>query len=107
MKLTRSLPPATTVPVLTVADVRAAVAWLTRAFGFVERLRIGEGPRSQLDIAGGGAVSLAGGRPDPREPRPREASHSVLVRVSDARAHFVRSREAGARILMEPTDFEY
>jgi uncharacterized glyoxalase superfamily protein PhnB len=107
MKINRSIPAATTVPVLTVADVRTAVVWLTTAFGFAERLRIGEGHRSQLDIPDGGAVILAEVRPDTREPRPGEASHSVLVRVSDARAHFVRSRDAGARILMEPTDFEY
>ncbi|HTA33662.1 MAG TPA: VOC family protein [Solirubrobacteraceae bacterium] len=107
MKINRSIPAATTVPVLTVADVRAAVVWLTTAFGFAERLRIGEGHRSQLDIPDGGAVILAEVRPDTREPRPGEASHSVLVRVIDARAHFVRSRDAGARILMEPTDFEY
>lgn len=107
MKINRSIPATTTVPVLTVADVRGAVVWLTQAFGFAERLRIGEGHRSQLDIPDGGAVILAEVRPDTREPRPGEASHSVLVRVSDARAHLVRSRDAGARILMEPTDFEY
>jgi uncharacterized glyoxalase superfamily protein PhnB len=107
MKINRSIPAATTAPVLTVADVRAAVVWLTEAFGFAERLRIGAGHRSQLDVPDGGAVILAEVRPDTREPRPGEASHSVLVRVSDARAHFLRSRDAGARILMEPTDFEY
>ncbi len=107
MQINRSIPAATTVPVLTVADVRAAVVWLSQAFGFAERLRIGEGHRCQLDIPDGGAVILAEVRPDTREPRPGEASHSVLVRVSDARAHFARSRDAGARILMEPTDFEY
>jgi len=34
-------------------------------------------------------------------------THSVLVRVEDARAHCERARAHGARILMEPTDFEY
>ena len=70
MKGNRSIPAATTVPVLTVADVRASVAWLTRAFGFAERLRIGEGHRSQLEIPNGGAVIVAEVRPDTREPRP-------------------------------------
>ncbi|MGO9490566.1 MAG: VOC family protein [Solirubrobacteraceae bacterium] len=107
MKSNRSIPAVTTVPVLTVADVRAAVAWLTQAFGFTERLRIGEGHRSQLEVPDGGAVILAEVRPDTRVPTRGTASHSVLVRVSDARAHFVRSRDAGARILLEPTDFEY
>jgi uncharacterized glyoxalase superfamily protein PhnB len=31
----------------------------------------------------------------------------VTVRVEDARAHCARARAHGARILMEPTDFEY
>ena len=30
-----------------------------------------------------------------------------MVRVEDARAHCGRARGHGARILMEPTDFEY
>jgi uncharacterized glyoxalase superfamily protein PhnB len=90
-----------------VADVQESVAWLSEAFGFVERLRIGEGHRSQLEVPDGGAVILAEVRPNTRVPTSGAASHSVLVRVADARSHFVRSREAGARILMEPTDFEY
>jgi uncharacterized glyoxalase superfamily protein PhnB len=31
----------------------------------------------------------------------------VVVRVDDARAHCEHAREHGAKILMEPTDFEY
>jgi uncharacterized glyoxalase superfamily protein PhnB len=30
-----------------------------------------------------------------------------MVRVDDASAHCERAREHGARIVMEPTDFEY
>jgi uncharacterized glyoxalase superfamily protein PhnB len=37
----RSLPTATVIPVLVYPDVRAAVVWLSEAFGFVERVRIG------------------------------------------------------------------
>lgn len=38
----RSIPSATTIPVLIYSDVRAAVSWLSEAFGFAERLQIGE-----------------------------------------------------------------
>jgi len=107
MRSNRSIPSATTIPVLTVADVREAVAWLSDAFGFTERLRIGEGHRSQLETPEGGAVILAEVRPDTRVPTPGSAAHSVMVRVPDARTHFERARDAGARILTEPTDFEY
>jgi hypothetical protein len=42
VKSDRSIPEATVVPVLVYPDVRAAVDWLSRAFGFSERVRIGE-----------------------------------------------------------------
>ena len=46
MRQNRSIPNSTIIPVLTYPDVRAAVAWLEAAFGFTERLRIGESHRS-------------------------------------------------------------
>jgi uncharacterized glyoxalase superfamily protein PhnB len=106
MKNNRSIPKATVVPVLIYPDVRAAVAWLTAAFGFVERVQIGEDHRSQLAV-GDGAVIVGDARGERRPPRPGEVTGSVLVRVEDARAHCERAREHGARIVMEPTDFEY
>ncbi|MHC3467539.1 VOC family protein [Streptomyces sp. 7R007] len=106
MRPNRSIPAPTVIPVLTYPDVRAAVAWLAAAFGFVERVRIGEHHRAQLKV-GDGAVIIGDVHRDRRPPRPGEVTHSVTVRVQDARAHCARAREHGARILMEPTDFEY
>ena len=106
MRTNRSIPSATVIPVLIYPDVRAAVAWLGAAFGFVERLRIGEDHRSQLAV-GDGAVIIGDVRHDRRPPRPGEATHSVTVRVDDVNAHCARAREHGAEILMEPIDFEY
>ena len=106
MKRNRSIPSAQVVPVLIYPDVRAAVAWLSAAFGFVELVKIGEDHRAQLKV-GDGAVIVADVRYDRRPPRPGESTHSVLVRVDDARAHCERAKANGARILMEPTDFEY
>jgi len=106
VKKNRSIPSAVVIPVLIYPDVRAAVAWLGAAFGFVERLRIGEDHRSQLSV-GDGAVILGDVRHDRRPPRAGEATHSVMVRVEDANAHCARARAHGAEILMEPTDFEY
>lgn len=106
MKPTRSIPQATVIPVLIYPDVRQAVDWLCRAFGFSERVQIGESHRSQLRV-GDGAVIIGDVRYDRRPPREGEVTHSVMVRVEDARAHFERARQHGARVLMEPTDFEY
>jgi uncharacterized glyoxalase superfamily protein PhnB len=106
MKANRSIPVSTVIPVLIYPDVREAVAWLSPAFGFVERVRIGENHRAQLRF-GDGAVILGDVRGDRRPPRPGEATHSVTVRVEDARVHCERARAHGARILMEPTDMPY
>ena len=48
MKHNRSIPPVTVIPVLVYPDVRAAVDWLIAAFGFEERVRIGESHRAQM-----------------------------------------------------------
>ena len=106
MRPNRSIPSSAVIPVLIYPDVREAVAWLTAAFGFVERVRIGENHRSQLTV-GDGAIIIGDVRGERRPPRRGEATHSVMVRVDDVDAHCERARTHGARILMEPTDFEY
>jgi uncharacterized glyoxalase superfamily protein PhnB len=102
----RSIPSATVIPVLTYPDVREAVDWLGKAFGFAERVRIGENHRSQLSF-GDGAIIVGDVRHDRRPPRPGEVTQSVMVRVEDVDAHCERARALGARIVMEPTDFPY
>jgi uncharacterized glyoxalase superfamily protein PhnB len=106
VRANRSIPFAVVIPVLIYPDVREAVAWLSTAFGFAERVRIGENHRSQLSF-GDGAVIVADVRDERRPPRPGEVTHSVLVRVDDVDAHCANARKHGARILMEPTDFEF
>jgi uncharacterized glyoxalase superfamily protein PhnB len=106
VKSNRSIPQSTVIPVLIYPDVREAVDWLSTAFGFVERVQIGENHRSQLSF-GEGAVIVGDVRNERRPPRPGEVTHSVMVRVEDVDAHSERSEAHGARILMEPTDFPY
>lgn len=106
MKRNRSLPEATVIPELVYPDVRAAVAWLTAAFGFNERVKIGENHRSQLSF-GAGALIVEDTWGTRRPPLPGENTHSVMVRVQDARAHCERARSHGAKILTEPKDFPY
>jgi uncharacterized glyoxalase superfamily protein PhnB len=106
VKSNRSIPGATVMPVLIYSDVREAVDWLCDTFGFVERVFIGDNHRAQLSF-GDGALIVGDVRGDRRPPRPGETTHSVLVRVEDACAHCEHARARGARILMEPRDFEY
>jgi uncharacterized glyoxalase superfamily protein PhnB len=103
MKQNRSIPAATVIPVLVYPDVRAAVDWITEAFGFRERLQIGEGHRSQLSY-GNGAVILAEDSHGRQAPSAGDLAHSVTVRVENAQSHFEHAREAGAIITAEPTD---
>jgi uncharacterized glyoxalase superfamily protein PhnB len=106
VKPNRSIPSAQVIPVLVYPDVREAVEWLQAAFGFAERVRIGESHRSQLSY-GEGAVIVGDVRGERRAPRPGEETHSVVVRVEDARAHCEHARAHGATIRTEPTDWEY
>ena len=90
-------------PVLIYPDVREAVAWLRAAFGFVERVRIGESHRSQMRVGDGGAVIIGDVRRDRRPPQPGRVTHSVTVRVADVHAHCEHARQHGAQILMGPS----
>jgi len=103
----RSLPTATVIPVLVYPDVRAAVAWLTEAFGFVERVRIGDDHRSQMRVGDDGAVIVADVRGEQQPPQAGLTTHLLKVRVADVDAAFERARSHGARVLQEPTEFEY
>ena len=106
MKVNRSIPSATVIPVLIYPDVREAVDWLSRVFGFSERVRIGEDHRSQLSF-GDGAVIIGDVRGERRPPRPGEVTSSVMVRVDDVAAHYEHARAQGARIIEEPTEFPF
>jgi uncharacterized glyoxalase superfamily protein PhnB len=108
MRFNRSAPHARVVPVLTVADVRAAVAWYGRTFGFVEHVKIGTGHRAQLGLPGGQAAELivAEVRPGRRLPTD-ESSHQILLKVEDAAATLARAIASGATISDELRDQPY
>lgn len=105
--MNRSAPPATVTPVLFYPDVRAAVAWLESAFGFSERVRIGESHRAQLRVGTDGAVVVADVRGDQMAPSEAGVTQLIKVRVSDVDEAFARARDAGARVLQDPQTFEY
>lgn len=107
MMTNRSIPDATVIPVLVYPDVRAAVAWLTGAFGFVERVRIGDDHRSQMQVGTDGGVIVADVRGERRVPEPGVETHLLKVRVPDVDAQLERARAHGARVLKEPTEYDY
>jgi uncharacterized glyoxalase superfamily protein PhnB len=103
----RSIPSATVIPVLVYPDVRAAVDWLTEVFGFAEQVRIGDDHRSQLRIGTDGAVIVADVRGEQQPPAPGIVTHVLKVRVTDVDARFEWARAGGARVLQQPTEYEY
>lgn len=100
----RSMPSSVVIPVLAYPDVREAVAWLCRSFGFVERLQIGD-HRAQLCFGMGSVVVAA--RPGEPGASAAGAGCSVMVRVLDVDAHHQHAQVCGARILSPPTDYPY
>jgi len=106
MLTNRSAPPATVTPVLFYPDVRAAVAWLEAALGFEERVRIGDAHRAQLAF-GDGAVVVADVRGAQVAPSEGVVTHLVKLRVADVDVAFARAQEHGAKVLEEPTTWEY
>ena len=104
----RSMPPGTIIPELAYPDLDAAVAWLSRTFGFRERLRI-ENHRSQLVFGGESVIVVArsAGHASETADAARAAAPSVTVRVADVDAHYEHAKASGARILHPPETYEY
>jgi uncharacterized glyoxalase superfamily protein PhnB len=103
----RSAPPVTVTPVLIYPDVQAAVAWLESAFGFQERVRIGEAHRAQSRVGPDGAIVVADVRAEQVPPSDGVVTHLIKVRVADVDAAFARARDFGAHVLEEPGTYEY
>jgi len=98
----RSMPPGVIIPELAYDDVAVAAAWLCQAFGFRERLRIGD-HRVQLVFGGASVIAI-----ERRDGKPtNDADHAVMVHVADVDAHHAMARAAGARIVHAPTDYPY
>jgi uncharacterized glyoxalase superfamily protein PhnB len=103
----RSAPPATVTPVLVYPDVRAAVAWLEAAFGFEERVRIGDAHRAQMRVGVDAAIVVVDVGRDRVVPDGGGMTHLIKVRVPDVDSVFARACERGARVVEDVTTFEY
>ena len=102
MRPNRSVPDAAIIPELAYPDVRAAAAWLCDAFGFRERLRIGD-HRVQITFDGGALVVTE------RDPSHTgaDSDHATLVRVDDVDAVRERAVRHSARVVREPADYMF
>ena len=98
-------------PYLDYEDVASALDWLTRAFGFHERLRMpgpdGKITHAEMELA---ESVIMMGHPDPNYQNPKRTGHVsqlVSVYVDDVDNHFEQAKRAGATILAEPEDQFY
>ena len=98
-------------PYLLYEDVAGALDWLTRAFGFRERMRI-PGPDGKIGHAEmefeDGIIMM--GCPGPQYQNPKRVGHvtqNLYVYVDDVDKHFEKAKKEGATILEEPKDQFY
>jgi uncharacterized glyoxalase superfamily protein PhnB len=104
----RSVPADTVLPHVSYQSLMEAIAWLTRAFGFQEYYRYGDGPSGGQMWAGKAAIQLKQAGDGQRSPRQLGyGTQSLTVFVDDVDAHYVRAKAAGAKILEEPHETEY
>ena len=108
MVANRSAPPGPIVPTLIYADVAGAVAWLSAAFGFRERLRWGSADSFTAELeVGSGSMFVSGPHVGHESntgvafvpPRANELSHSLMVQVDDVDRHHDRAKAKGAVIV--------
>jgi len=98
------------IPYLHYDDVRAALEWLAKTFGFRVRLSLpgSDGSVMHAEMSFGDGFLMLGPaeqEPDTRSPRSLGGvNQSLYVYVGDVDEHFQRARAAGAHIVREPVD---
>ena len=93
----RSVPPGVIIPELPYEDVNEAAAWLCQAFGFKERLRIGN-HRCQLIFGQTSVVTVE---------RTKPGTSFILMHVHDVDDCYERAKKFGAGIIRPPTDYPF
>ena len=83
------------------ADANGAIEWLSRAFGFSERVvyRGADGTVHHAEMSLGPGIVMFG-QGDPSE-------QGIYVAVDDVDAHYARAKAAGAEIVREIEDTPY
>ena len=99
-------------PYLLYEDVGAALQWLSSAFGLKPYGDVYKDDGGIINHAamklGDGVIMMGHPGPDYRNPHKLGGvTQNLYVRVKGVDEHFARAREAGAKILQEPTDMFY
>jgi uncharacterized glyoxalase superfamily protein PhnB len=99
-------------PYLLYEDLSGAMAWLAKAFGFQERMRLAgpDGLPRHAEMTLGDDEALLLGHPGPRYRNPKHlgsVTQHLYVRVADVDSLFQRAVDAGAVVLEKPADQPY
>ena len=97
------------IPYLIYRDVAAALAWLSRAFGFSETMRTGTasgGIHAEMTL-NGAPIMLGQMAGSAAQGAASAQSHAVFIYLPDVDAHYARARAAGAEIAAAPRDLPY
>ena len=97
-------------PYLYYEDGVAALEWLSKAFGFRERMRMmnADGTMGHAEMELGDGVILMGSPPAHKSPAHLgQVTVGIYVHVDDVDAHLERAKAAGAQVDGEPVDQPY
>jgi uncharacterized glyoxalase superfamily protein PhnB len=102
MQKNRSVPTDIILPHVTYQNVRAAIEWLTRVFGFAEHYRYGDpaNPDGAQMHLGDAWIMVNSARPGRSTPAQLGSETQTLtVFIEDVEGHFEKVKSAGAKIV--------
>jgi uncharacterized glyoxalase superfamily protein PhnB len=93
-------------PYFSYRDASAALAWLSKAFGFEKtaEVRSPDGAIMHAEMTFGNGAIMLGTSAGEQRSQGVPAECGVYVFVDDVDTHFERAKAAGARIVIEPED---
>jgi uncharacterized glyoxalase superfamily protein PhnB len=107
MTTNRSVPVDTVLPHIVYQDVDAAIAWLTRVFGFKEHYRYGEPTSGAQMVASRSYIMVRSARGEKSPAMLGFGTQSLTIFVDDVDAHYVHAKASGASVVEEPHETEY
>jgi uncharacterized glyoxalase superfamily protein PhnB len=102
----RSVPTDTILPHIVYQDLPAALAWLTRVFGFTEHYRYGEPNGAQMHL-GNAYIMIESPRGRSSPAQLGFGTQSLTIFIEDIEAHYAHTKAEGAKIIEEPHETEY
>ena len=102
----RSVPTDTLIPHVFYQDLIAAIAWLTRVFGFTEHFRYGEPSGAQMHL-GKAWIMVEGPRGRSTPAQIGHGTQYLTIFIEDIEAHYAHTKSEGAKIIEEPHETVY